>query len=94
MNTYFVTQDLQRFLFFNSLTPPRTAGLKSLEITIFGLKMMLKSGLEFFVLKSYMSLQSCCYPVQKYLLRKAELAWLNWPGSLAGISEGAHRISK
>ena len=27
------------------------------------------------ILKSYLPLQSCCYPVQKDLLRKAELAW-------------------
>ena len=47
----------------------------TLEITIFGLKMMVKSGLEFFILKSYVPLQSCCCPVQKNLPRKAELAW-------------------
>ena len=47
----------------------------SLEMTIFGLKMMMKSGLE--------KIQSCCCP-----------EGLNWPGGLAGISEGASRISK
>jgi hypothetical protein len=31
------------------------------ETTIFGLKMMVKSGLEFFILKSYV-------PLQRYLL--------------------------
>ena len=37
---------------------------------------MVKSGPEFFILKSYVPLQSCCCPVQKNLPRKAELAWL------------------
>jgi hypothetical protein len=45
------------------------------EATIFGLKMMVKSGLEFFILKSYVPLQSCCCPVQKNLPIMAELAW-------------------
>ena len=36
---------------------------------------MVKSGLEFFVSKSYVPLQSCCCPVQNNLPRKAELAW-------------------
>ena len=47
----------------------------SLEIDIFGLKMMMKSGLEFFILKFTEPLQSCCCPVQKNLSRKAELAY-------------------
>ena len=37
---------------------------------------MVKSGLEFFILKSYMPLQSCCCPVQKNLPRNAKLTWL------------------
>ena len=45
------------------------------ETTIFGLKMMVKSGLDFFILKSYVPLQSCCCPVQKNLPIMAELAW-------------------
>ena len=49
--------------------------ISGLETNIFELKMMVKSGLEFFVLKFYQPLQSCCYPVQKKLPRKAELAW-------------------
>ena len=32
----------------------------NLETTIFGLKMMVKSGLKIFILKSYVSLQSYC----------------------------------
>ena len=69
------------------------------ETTIFCLKMMVKSGLEFFILKSYVPLQSCCCPVQKKICPER----LNWPGtlagiskwaSLAGISEGARRIAK
>ena len=43
--------------------------------TIFGLKMMMKSGLEKNILKFHDGLQSCCCPVQKNLPRKAELAW-------------------
>jgi hypothetical protein len=49
--------------------------ISSLEIDIFDLKMMMKSGLEFFVLKLTEPLQGCCCPVQKNLPRKAELAW-------------------
>ena len=49
--------------------------ISSLEIDIFDLKMMVKSGLEFFILKFTKPLQSCCCPVQKNLHRKAELAW-------------------
>ena len=41
--------------------------ISSLEIDIFDLKMMLKSGLEFFILKFTEPLQSCCCPVQKNL---------------------------
>ena len=44
------------------------------KINIFGLKLMVKSGLEFFILKSYVPLQSCCCPVQKDLPKKAKLA--------------------
>ena len=51
--------------------------------TIFGLKMMMKSGLEKIILKFHDGLQSCCCPER-----------LNWPGRLAGISEGHHEISK
>ena len=56
---------------------------------IFGLKMMVKSGLEKIILRLHDGLQSCCCPpcpVQKNLL--------NWPGRLAGISEGAHQFQK
>ena len=45
------------------------------ETKIFELKVGVKSGLEFFILKSYQPLQSCCCPVQKDLPRWAELAW-------------------
>ena len=62
------------------VTPARTlsvSGLKSqvLKLTIFYKKMMVKSGLELFILKFTKPLQSCCCPVQKNLPRKAELAW-------------------
>ena len=43
-----------------SFTPARTK-ISSLEIDIFGLKMMVKSGLEFFILKF-------TEPLQRYLL--------------------------
>ena len=45
------------------------------ETKIFELKVGVKSGLDFFILKSYQPLQSCCCPVQKDLPRRAELAW-------------------
>ena len=54
----------------------------SLEMTIFGLKVMVKSGLEKIIFKFHVPLQSCCPE------------GLNWPGWLAGISEGARGISK
>ena len=41
--------------------------ISSLEITIFDLKMMVKSGVDFFILKFTEPLQSCCCPVQKDL---------------------------
>ena len=78
------------FKFIRTLsTPARTlsiSGLKSrvLKLPLFDLKMMVKSGLEFFVLKFTKPLQSCCCPVQKNMSKKAELA-----GRSAGISEGA-----
>ena len=50
--------------------------LLTLEMTIFGLKMMVKSGLEKIILIFQVPLQSCCGPVQKSLPRKAELAQL------------------
>jgi hypothetical protein len=43
--------------------------------SIFGLNMMMKSGLEKNILKFHDGLQSCCCPVPKNLPRKAELAW-------------------
>ena len=44
-------------------TPARTHSI-SLEIDIFDLKMMVKIGLDFFILKFTEPLQSCCCPVQ------------------------------
>jgi hypothetical protein len=54
-------------------------------MTIFGVKMTMKSGLEFFILKLNKTLQSCWCQVQKDRPRKA-----GRPGRLAGKSEGAH----
>ena len=45
-------------------------------MTIFGLKVMVKSGLEKIILKFHVPLQSCYGPVQKNLPREAEFAWL------------------
>ena len=45
-------------------------------MSIFGLHMVVKRGLEKIVLKFHVPLQSCCCPVQKCLPRKAKLAWL------------------
>ena len=50
----------------------------SLEIDILGLKTMVKSSLEFFILKFTKPLQSCCCPVQKICPGRQ-----NWPGRLA-----------
>jgi hypothetical protein len=61
----------------------------NIEITIFGLKIIVKRGLEKNILKFHQPLQSCCCPVQNDLSRKTELAWL-----VAGISEGARGSSK
>ena len=47
-------------------------------MTIFGLTMMVKSGIDFFLIERAPS---------DFLER------LNWSGRLAGISEGAHSIS-
>ena len=72
------------YVFFFSLSWSYTVGfwcqtihkkfLQRVDI-IFGLKMMVKSGLEKNILKLHDGLQSCCCPVQKNLPRKAELAW-------------------
>ena len=48
--------------------------------------MMVKSGLDFFILKFTKPLQSCCCPVPKNLPIRAELAWqvrrYLWRGSV------------
>ena len=63
------------FLHITQNSQNKQTKILTLETTIFGLKMMVKSGLEFFILKSYVPLQSCYCPVQKNLPRTAELAW-------------------
>ena len=50
---------------------------------------MLKSGTKFFILKFTEPLQRCCCQVKK----KICLEGLNWPGRLAGISEGARSVN-
>ena len=79
---FFRTISVFKEFFF---TPARTysiIGLKSplLKLTIFGLEMMKKSGLEFFILKS-----------SKFRVAAAQCKQicperLNYPGRLAGIS--------
>ena len=72
---YLLTFKLRNILLASkSATPPRTHFI-SFEMTIFGLKMKVKSGLEFFMFILNEPLQSCCCPVQKNQPRKAELAW-------------------
>ena len=51
-------------------------------MTIFALKVIVKSGLEKIILKFHMPFQSCCCPVQKICPEG-----LNWPSWLADISE-------
>jgi len=58
-------------------------------MTIFGLNMMVKSGLEFFFLN-----YTCPFRVAAAQCRKICPERPNWPGWLAGVSEGAHGISK
>ena len=71
------TSLLFTFQYGNFSTPTRTHSISklSLEINIFDLKMIMKRGLESFILKFTKPLKSCCSPVQKDLPRKAELAW-------------------
>ena len=55
---------------------------------------MVKSGLEFFILKFTELLQCCCCPVQKNLTRKAELAWqVSRYVSLKGLVEFQNKKS-
>ena len=54
-------------------------------MTIFGLNMMVKNGLEKNILRFRVAAAQC---------RKICPEGLNWPGWLAGISEGARGISK
>ena len=61
----------------------------SLEMTIFGLKMMEKSGLE----KIFWN-YTCPFRVAAAQCRKSCPERLNWSGWLAGISEGVHGVLK
>ena len=54
--------------------------LLTLKITIFGLKMMVKSGLERIILKFHSP-----FRVAAAQCKKICPEWLNWPGWLAGI---------
>ena len=81
-NTYFAAHTSQNSFY-------KQTKISALEITIFGLKMKVKSGIDFFILKSNKPLQSGCCPLQKKSARNAELAW-----PVSSNSEGAHSISK
>ena len=59
------------------------------KITIFGLKMMVKSGLEKIFQNSTMAFRVAAAQCKKICPER-----LNWPGRLVGNSEGASRISK
>ena len=59
-------------------------------MTIFGLKMMVKSGLE----KNHFEITCAPFRVAAARCRKICPERLNWPGWLAGISEGERGISK
>ena len=58
--------------------------ISGLTTNMFVLEIRMKRGLEFYILKFQQPLHSCCCPVQKICPKR-----LNWPGRLAGISEGA-----
>jgi hypothetical protein len=61
----------QQLPFGYSATPVRTHSIgASLEIDVFDLKMMVKSGLEFFILKFSEPLQGCCWPSAKQSVQK------------------------
>ena len=55
----------------------------SLDIDIFGLEIMMKSGPHFFILKKQAPLEFLL-PSTKQICPER----LNWPGRLAGVSEG------
>ena len=59
------------------------------EMTIFGLKMTLKSGLEFFIFHFEIAPSELLLPSAKKFARKAEIAWL-----VSRTSEGARFISQ
>ena len=52
--------------------------ISSFEIDIFDFKMMVESGLEFFILKFTQPFQSCCCPVQKKSAKKGWIGPLKW----------------
>jgi hypothetical protein len=58
-------------------------------MTIFGLNMMAKSGLEKNILKFHMPFRVAAAQCRKICPER-----LNWPGWLAGVSEEARGISK
>jgi hypothetical protein len=63
--------------------------ISGLETNIFELKMMVKSGLFYFEILLFSPFRVAAAKCKKICPDK-----LNWPGRLAGNSEGASRISK
>ena len=80
---YFTCSIVLKFFIVDNLDSEHTiqnsfnkwSKISSHEIDIFGLKVVVKSGLGKIILNFTEPLQSCCCPVQKNLPRKAELAW-------------------
>ena len=65
--------------------------LLTLEMTIFRLKVMMKDGLDFIF---YFEIERFSSELLLPSAKKIGQERLNWPGRLAGISEGARGIPK
>ena len=65
--------------------------LLTLEMTIFGTKMMVKIGLELF---SYFEIEGALTELLPSSAKRIGPERLNWPDRIAVISEGTHSISK
>ena len=65
--------------------------LLTLEMTIFGTKMMVKIGLELF---SYFEIEGALTELLPSSAKRIGPERLNWPDRFAGISEGACSIYK
>ena len=77
-------QQKYKILVFIVTTPARTHPISGLKSRVCEIEMMVKNWSRIFIQKFSKPLQSCCCPVQEICPKR-----LNWPSSLAGISEGA-----